>query len=166
MANLLFATRESDSLRSENPGMSQPSSGLVLAGSPIDLDAAPSHLVEAARMTELKTFEQIVYSGGGRVLGQAVLGFWNVRDLDRPAVADILQTDLSREMLERFLNWHRWTVNLPGDYYLQVVRELFRDIRLARNSLEALGRVVDLGAVRAFVSSRHAGRPGYGPEPV
>src|SRR5215217_4371668 len=30
MANLLFATRESDSLRSENPGMSQPSRGLVL----------------------------------------------------------------------------------------------------------------------------------------
>src|SRR4051812_19339894 len=31
MANLLFATRESDSLRSENPGMSQPSRGLVLS---------------------------------------------------------------------------------------------------------------------------------------
>src|SRR4051794_11462437 len=30
MANLQFATRESDSLRSENPGMSQPSRGLVL----------------------------------------------------------------------------------------------------------------------------------------
>jgi hypothetical protein len=29
MANLLFATRESDSLRSENPKMSQPSCGLV-----------------------------------------------------------------------------------------------------------------------------------------
>src|SRR5256885_15894766 len=31
MANLLFAARESDSLRSENPGMSQPSRGLVSA---------------------------------------------------------------------------------------------------------------------------------------
>src|SRR3954463_3345794 len=30
MANLLFASRESDSLRSENPGRSQPSRGLVL----------------------------------------------------------------------------------------------------------------------------------------
>jgi len=117
-------------------------------------------------MTELKTFEQIVYSGEGRVLGQAVLGSWNVRDLDRPAVADILQTDLSREMLERFLNWHRWTVNLPGTYYLQVVRELFRDNRLARNSLEALGRVVDLGAVRAFVSSRWASGRGYATRPA
>ena len=140
--------------------------GLVLAGSPIDLDAAPSHLVETAWMTELKTFEQIVHSGEGRVLGQAVLGFWNVRDLDRPAVADILQTDPSREMLERFLNWHRWTVNLPGTYYLQVVRELFRDNRLARNSLEALGRVVDLGAVRAFVSSRWASGRGYAARPA
>src|SRR3954469_10414092 len=33
MANLQFATRESDSLRSENPGMSQPSRGLVSVGS-------------------------------------------------------------------------------------------------------------------------------------
>src|SRR3954453_15758113 len=32
MANLLFAIRESDSLRSENPRMSQPSRGLVLGG--------------------------------------------------------------------------------------------------------------------------------------
>src|SRR3954449_9594132 len=33
MANLLFAARQSDSLRSENPGMSQLSRGLVLAPS-------------------------------------------------------------------------------------------------------------------------------------
>src|SRR4051794_10123305 len=32
MANLLVATRESDSLRSENPKMSQPSRGLVELG--------------------------------------------------------------------------------------------------------------------------------------
>src|SRR4051794_30548229 len=40
MANLLFAARESDSLRSENPGMSQPSRELVLrrngSGQPSD----------------------------------------------------------------------------------------------------------------------------------
>src|SRR3954470_18702097 len=34
MANLLFAARESDSLRSENPGRSQPSRGLVLCPVP------------------------------------------------------------------------------------------------------------------------------------
>src|SRR3954452_19428387 len=42
MANLLFASRESDSLQSEKPGMSQPSRGLVLArggwlGPPIEV---------------------------------------------------------------------------------------------------------------------------------
>src|SRR4051794_447701 len=36
MANLLFATRESDSLRSEIPGRSQPSRGLVSATSATD----------------------------------------------------------------------------------------------------------------------------------
>src|SRR3954453_4750090 len=42
MANLLFAARESDSLRSENPGMSQPSRGLVLAVTGIDEGGLPS----------------------------------------------------------------------------------------------------------------------------
>jgi poly(3-hydroxyalkanoate) synthetase len=128
--------------------------GLVLAGSPIDLDAAPSRLVQAARTTDLAFLERIVRLGEGRVLGQAVLdfgGFWDVQDLDPPAVADILQTDLSQEMFQQFRAWHRWTVDLPGTYYLQVVRELFRDNRLARNSFEALGRLADLKTVRVPV---------------
>src|SRR3954469_2983742 len=47
MANLLFATRESDSLRSENPRMSQPSRGLVL-GTQIGL--SPNSQVVHAKM--------------------------------------------------------------------------------------------------------------------
>src|SRR3954471_23679392 len=44
MANLLFDTRESDSLRSENPKMSQPSRGLVeVAQLAIDPAAADDH---------------------------------------------------------------------------------------------------------------------------
>ena len=121
---------------------------LVLAGSPIDLDAAPSRLVQAARTTDLNTFEQIVHSGQGCVLGQAMLDFWGVRDLDPPAVAEILQTDLSQEMFERFRSWHRWTVDLPGTFYLQVVRQLFRENQLATSCFEALGRPADLKMVR------------------
>src|SRR3954447_5794472 len=126
-------------------------SSLVLAGSPIDLDAAPSRLVQAARTTDLNTFEQIVHSGQGRVLGQAGLdfrGFWSVRDFDPPAVADIPQTDLSQGMFERFRAWHRWTVDLPGTFYLQVVRQLFRENQLATGRYEALGRLADLKTVR------------------
>ena len=112
---------------------------LVLAGSPIDLDAAPSRLVQAARTADLNTVEQLVRSGQGRVLGQAMLdfrGFWGVRDLDPPTVAEILQADLSQEMFERFRAWHRWTVDLPGTFYLQVVRQLFRENQLARAALK------------------------------
>src|SRR3954469_6025247 len=121
---------------------------LVLAGSPIDLDAAPSRLVQAARTADLNTVEQIVHSGQGCVLGQAMLDFWGVRDLDPPTVAEILQTDLSQGMFERFRAWHRWTVDLPGTFYLQVVRQLFRENQLATSRFEALGRLVDLQTVR------------------
>src|SRR5829696_4759666 len=78
---------------------------LVLAGSPIDLDAAPSRLVQATRTMDPNTVEQIVHSGQGRVLGQAVLdfrGFWGVRDLDPLTVAEILQTEPHRVSRRRF----------------------------------------------------------------
>src|SRR3954454_4495895 len=45
MANLLFASRESDSLGSENPGMSQPSRGLVLS-LVLDVDCALDDVLE------------------------------------------------------------------------------------------------------------------------
>src|SRR4051794_18205882 len=63
MANLLFAARESDSLRSENPGMSQPSRGLLLPnlGLPrcrvADL-AAPIQLAPAAQQSKIKNAHQ------------------------------------------------------------------------------------------------------------
>src|SRR4051812_17637793 len=44
MANLLFASRESDSLRSENPGRSQPSRGLVLRRCYINNDLAQKRI--------------------------------------------------------------------------------------------------------------------------
>jgi poly(3-hydroxyalkanoate) synthetase len=38
---------------------------------------------------------------------------------------------------------------MPGTYYLQVVRELFKENRIAEGRFIALGRPVDLATVRA-----------------
>src|SRR4051795_9796068 len=69
MANLLFASRESDSLRSENPGRSQPSRGLVLQGL---LAANPANSLRAlALMQPAPIIVRMVRVGKARELERA-----------------------------------------------------------------------------------------------
>jgi poly(3-hydroxyalkanoate) synthetase len=51
----------------------------------------------------------------------------------------------------RFREWYAWTLDLPGRYYLEVVERLYLNNELANGRFTALGRPVDLGAVRAPV---------------
>jgi poly(3-hydroxyalkanoate) synthetase len=123
-------------------------SRLVLVGSPIDLDAAPSSITAAARAMPLEAFQTIVENQHGRVIGRWMLDIWNVRTLENSAVSDILQNPApSADALERFRVWHGWTLDLPGSYYLRVVDDLFRHNRLARGEFLALGRTLDLARV-------------------
>lgn len=125
---------------------------LVLAGAPVDLAAASSLLALAARTLPLGAFDEIARLGEGRVPGQRVIELW------RPALgaADALAAlQLAPEesadraaLLEHFRTWFDWTVDLPGAYYHQTVLWLFKENRLAEGRFEALGRTVDLGAVR------------------
>jgi poly(3-hydroxyalkanoate) synthetase len=125
---------------------------LVMAGAPVDLEAAPSGLTRLTRDTPLAFFEQLVRLGEGRVYGHRMLDLWsstaqfdsrNVLQLPEGTNADLLAA-LDR----RFADWYRWTYDLPGTYYLQVVSWLYHENRLARGRFVALGRTIDLGAVR------------------
>jgi poly(3-hydroxyalkanoate) synthetase len=123
---------------------------LVLAGAPADLDAAPSSMVTRARDTVPRSFKALVEAGDGLILGQAMLALWNGLDLEQSATADALQVEEPPpELIERFRAWHAWTMDLPGRYYLQVVEDLFRGNKLAKNEFVGLGRTLDLSAVRA-----------------
>src|SRR4051795_3871830 len=74
MANLLFATRESDSLRSENPRMSQPSRGLVLVESArFPPDTSTKKAARArARVNPCDMAQSPLWVAGLRWLGAAV----------------------------------------------------------------------------------------------
>src|SRR3954453_867023 len=76
MANLLFATRESDSLRSENPKMSQPSRGLVLGLEP----EQPNRCEEEWGEPASQGFEP----GSGVIWSPECLGYWGDRYLWHP----------------------------------------------------------------------------------
>jgi len=125
---------------------------LVLAGSPVDA-SVDSGLVRLVGGSPQAAFERIVESGGGIVRGEHILRFWN-RASD---IAMVLQRSLSpdvaadHELQARFQRWHDATVDLPGTYYLQVVRWIFRENRIVEGTFTALGRTIRTEDVRVPV---------------
>lgn len=129
---------------------------LVLTGAPVDFRAGNSYLSRIAADVPLATFENLIRLGGGRVLGQRVLDFWGPA-LDASEADQILQVspdmnvDRARELEARFREWYVTTVDLPGRYFLQVIRRLFKENQIAEGRFVALGRSVDLASVRTPV---------------
>jgi poly(3-hydroxyalkanoate) synthetase len=123
---------------------------LVLVGAPVDL-SIESGLSRLARAVPNLVFDQLLARGGGNVSGGEMLWVWS-KPQTRAAIAATLQRDLSdpdgAALLERFERWNLETLDLPGTYYLQVVKWIFRENRIAAGHFQALGRVVDLKQVK------------------
>ncbi len=120
----------------------------------VDIRAGESPLSRLAAQTPLAVFEQLVELGGGRILGDRVLGFWGPRTLDSESVRQLLQVPRRlggpelRRLEAEFQQWHAATVDLPGTYYLEVVEWLYKQNRLAEARLVALGHRIDLARLR------------------
>jgi len=127
---------------------------LVLAGAPIDLGAEESSLSRLAAAVPLAVFRDLVRLGGGRILGARLLDLWG-QPLTSQSIRETLQlpphlAGSPLAILEAaFRDWNGRTVDLPGQYYLEVVDRLFKRNLLAQGRFVALGRRIDLGAVRA-----------------
>lgn len=126
---------------------------LVLAGAPIDIAAGDCALTRLARDTPVALFEEFVELGEGRVLGRHVQQLWDPRAEESEAVHRVLQIpdDVASSKVHRleahFIDWYKYTVDLPGTYFLQVVEQVYKENRLAAGRFVALGQRVDLGKV-------------------
>lgn len=125
---------------------------LVLAGAPVDIAAAHSRLATIVNATPMSVFEDLVRIGGGRVLGQRMLHLWGAMPNtdDEKLILQIdgeLEPALRQALLRRFREWYAQTVDLPGNYYLQVVSWIYRENRLAEGTFLALGHRIDLAAI-------------------
>jgi len=129
-------------------------SRLVLAGAPIDTDAGDGPILEAAHRLPMASFEQLVAMGGGLLKGKFMLqGFKNMHP-DKQYVDKFVElyehidhpSYVSR--FEQFERWYEHTIDLPGRFYLQAVQELFKENRLAKGKFVALGKRLDLKAIR------------------
>lgn len=130
-------------------------STLVAAAAPIDVEAAPSEIIECAKLP-MAFFEFMVAAGRGLMNGQYMLtGFKNmqadehyVRKYTRlwKWVQEDDQDNIKRFL--RFENWYEYTQYLPGRFYLEIIERIFKNNGLTKpGSFEILGRPVDLGNI-------------------
>jgi poly(3-hydroxyalkanoate) synthetase len=127
---------------------------LVLAGAPIDIMAARSALSVLTEDSPLAIFRELVRLGDGLVPGRKVLKFWGPQAVGADDIRQALQIEQPMGAAEfgrleaRFRDWYAWTVDLPGDYFLDVVDKIYKRNEIAAGSFVALGQKIDLATVR------------------
>ncbi|MCM5569446.1 alpha/beta fold hydrolase [Burkholderiaceae bacterium FT117] len=127
---------------------------LVLAGAPIDTHAGDGEIRRMADRLPMSFYEKIVEAGGGRMLGQAMLAGWKRMHPAEQYLGKYLdlyahiEDESFVERTEEFERWYENPVDLPGRYYLQAIRLLFKENLLARGKFSALGRRLSLRDIR------------------
>jgi len=128
---------------------------LVLAGAPVDIAAAPSPLTLIADNSPLALFHEVLRLGDGLVPGRKIEKFWGPESVAPENIRELLQTDAKPGSVEferlgdSFRKWHRWTLDLPGAFFIETVEKLYRRNELASGQFVALGRRIDLKTIRA-----------------
>jgi poly(3-hydroxyalkanoate) synthetase len=83
--------------------------------------------------------------------------FWGTEAVEADDARRVLQTketigSTAFHALEaQFRAWYAWTVDLPGNFFLEVVDQLYKRNELANGSFAALGRGIDLGTIKVPV---------------
>ncbi len=127
---------------------------LTLAGAPIDFHAGEPIIHQMLRglapWGDLWFYESLVAAGDGVLRGEYMLaGFVAIQPRDEIS----RQTELLLNLhdpghvarYQEFEDWFKHTKDIPGAFYLWIVRHLFRDNELVTGELAARGRRVDLG---------------------
>jgi len=123
---------------------------LVLAGAPIDTDAGTGPIKRMVQASPMSFYEELVELGGGLMKGKFMLQGWKNLHPEQHYFAD--QIDLYEHIddpaylkkEEAFAAWYENPIDLPGRWYLQVIRQLFKENRLAMGTFVGLGRRLSL----------------------
>lgn len=129
---------------------------LTIGGAPIDTHVGDTSLRNWTKLlgrgSELGLYRTLVRLGGGlQKGGTQLLGF---KALEPAAeVERLVQLLLHMDEPEfvtrhqEFTNWFEWTQDVPGAFYLWILRHLFLRNELAGGTLEVGGRRVDLATI-------------------
>jgi polyhydroxyalkanoate depolymerase len=127
---------------------------LVLAGAPIDTDAGHGPIKRMVHESPMSFYEELVALGGGLMKGKFMLQGWKNMHPRQHYIQDYVDlyehvgdaAYLAKE--ETFASWYENPIDLPGRWYLQAIRQLFKENRLAKGEFVALGRRLDLRTIR------------------
>jgi poly(3-hydroxybutyrate) depolymerase len=123
---------------------------LVLAGAPIDTDAGNGPIKRMVHASPLSFYEQLVALGDGLMKGKFMLQGWKNMHPDEHYFQEHIDlyehiddpVYLKKE--ETFESWYENPMDLPGRWYLQVIRQLFMENRFAKGTFVGLGRRLNL----------------------
>jgi poly(3-hydroxyalkanoate) synthetase len=129
---------------------------LTLAGAPIDFHAGEPVIHEVVRHLapggDLSFFEALVAVDGGVLKGEHMLaGFIMIQPGDEISRQFELLLHLDDpahvSRYREFEDWFKHTQDIPGKFYLWVVRHLFRDNALISGALRVRDQLVDLARI-------------------
>lgn len=126
---------------------------LILAASPIDFTAGGGKIQDIVHTLPLWYYQYMVGCGGGTMSGDLMLMGWKFMNAYDRYVGDYLnlwinvRSDSYHQRTRRFMGWYDYTQDLPGAWYLQVVKDLFKDNKLIKGELEVFGKPVDLARI-------------------
>ncbi len=130
---------------------------LTIAGAPIDFHAGDAVISDVvgylAPGGDLSFYEALVAGGGGVLKGRHMLaGFIMIRPRDEIArqlelLLNVGDPDYVARYAE-FEDWYKHVQDIPGAFYLWIVRHLFSGNELVGGKLRVGDRRLDLGAIR------------------
>jgi len=123
---------------------------LVLAGAPIDTDAGNGRIRRMAHELPLDDYEALIALGDGLMRGIYMLEAWKNMHPGQQyfrKYVDLYEhiedpTYLKKE--EAFESWYENPIDLPGRWFLQAVKELFKENRLVKGTFKGLGKPLSL----------------------
>lgn len=123
---------------------------LVAAGTPLDADAGDGFIKKISREQPMSFFEEIVAMGGGLLRGQYMVAAWKGMHPEEhyfKTYLDLYENVEDPAYLkkrEKFERWYEHPLNLPGRWYLQAVKQIFKDNDFCKGKFTALGRKIGL----------------------
>ena len=126
---------------------------LVLPGSPIDAAAGEGPIKQMANTYPMSLYERLVAQGDGLMLGRFMLAGWKGMHLASNTckhTSTSMSTFLEKtnlEKIEQFEGWYEHPLDLPGRWYLQVSKLIFKGNLSAKGAFVALGKPVNLKAI-------------------
>jgi len=119
---------------------------LVLAGAPIDTDAGNGAIKRMAHQSPISFYEELVALGDGLMKGKFMLQGWKNMHPEQHYIQDHvdlyehIDDPLYLKKEETFASWYENPIDLPRRWYLQVIKQLFKENRLAKGQFIGLGR--------------------------